>query len=254
MPRSPYAAPVAEQVQEWLDTAAPDRATAHAPDSDLSGHDNQLVRLAIEHALVAGSRSDDPADCALAAFAADPDTAPELAAHARSWFEHARYGLWQISDPQPKPGLWCRDVLTGTLIYAQFAPEQVERMPRWATLLGLLVPVDGVWSSAGAAIQLSPAEADAVYETIRAGAESIVYAELGERRARKSQRRMHRPIPFGQADPHAVLGELDDPSPPVVASLLSTITGVLLPRILADYATTVLPRPGCTTPTASRCA
>ena len=128
----------------------------------------------------------------------------------------------------------CCDVLTGTLIYAQFAPEQVERLPRWATLLGLLVPVDGVWSSAGAAIQLSPAEADAVYETIRASAESIVYAELGERRTRKSQRRLHRPIPFGQADPHAVLGELDDPSPPVVASLLSTITGVLLPRILAE--------------------
>ncbi len=106
VPRSPYAAPVGEQAQEWLDTAAPDRAQLlDAPDSDLSGHDNQLVRLAIEHALVAGSRSDDPADCALAAFAADPDTAPELAAHARSWFEHARYGLWQISDPHPKPGL-----------------------------------------------------------------------------------------------------------------------------------------------------
>jgi hypothetical protein len=31
-----------------------------------------------------------------------------------------------------------------------------------------------------------------------------------------------------------VHGELDAPSPPAVASLLSTITGVLLPRILAE--------------------
>jgi hypothetical protein len=125
-------------------------------------------------------------------------------------------------------------VLTGTLRYAQFAPEQVERLPRWATLLRLLVPIDGVWRSAGAAIQLSPAEADAVCETIRAGAETIVHAEFGARRARKFQRRLHRPIPFGQADPHGVLGELDDSSPPAVASLPSTISGVLLPRILAE--------------------
>jgi hypothetical protein len=235
VPRSRYAAPVAEHVQEWLDTAEPDGAQLlDAPDDDLSQQDDQLVRLAIEHALVAGSRSDDPADCALAAYAADPDTPPELAAHARTWFDHARYGLWQISDPHPNPGLWCCDVLTGTLRYAQFAPEQTEQLPRWATLLGLLVPLDGAWRSAGAAIQLSPAEADAVYETIRAAAESIVDADLAQRRARKSRRRLHRPIPFGQADPHAVLGELDDPSPPVVASLLSTITGVLLPRILAE--------------------
>ena len=31
-----------------------------------------------------------------------------------------------------------------------------------------------------------------------------------------------------------MFGELDDPSPPAVASLLSTITWVLLPRILAE--------------------
>lgn len=235
VPRSPYAAPVAEHVQEWLDTADLDAVQLlDAPDGDLSQQDDQHVRLAIEHALVAGSFSDDPADCALAAFAADPDTPPELAAHARTWFDHARYGLWQTSDPYPNPGLWCRDVLTGTLRYAQFAPEQVERLPRWSTLLGLLVPIDGVWRSAGAAIHLSPAEADAVSETIRAGAETIVHSELGQRRARKSERRLHRPIPFGQADPHGVLGELDDPASPAVASLLSTITGVLLPRILAE--------------------
>jgi hypothetical protein len=128
----------------------------------------QLLRLAYEHALVAASGSDDPADCALAAFATDRDSAPELAARAGSWFEHARYGLWQISDPHPSPGLWCQDVLTGTLRYAHFATEQVERLPCWATLLGLLIPVHGIWRSAGVAIQLSPAEADAVYETISA--------------------------------------------------------------------------------------
>jgi len=236
VPRSHYASAVAEHVQEWLDTAGLE--DARTPDSlgddSVSRDEDQLVRLAVEHAMVAGSDGDDPSDCALAAFASSPDTAPELAAQARCWFEHARYGLWQISDPHPGPGLWCRDVLTGTLRYAQFAPEQVEGLPRWVTLLGLLVPVDGVWRSAGAAIQLSPAEADAVCQTIQAGAESIVHSELGKRRARKSQRRLHRPIPFGQADPHGVLGEVDDPSPPAIASLLSTITGVLLPRIIAE--------------------
>lgn len=69
---------------------------------------------------------------------------------------------------------------------------------------------------------------------MRAGVETIVHSELGQRRARKSQRRLQRPIPFGQAEPHGVQGELDDPSPPEVARLLSTITGVLLPRIIAE--------------------
>jgi hypothetical protein len=104
LPRSPCAAPVAEHVQEWLGTADLDAAQLlDAPDDELSPLDDQLVRLAIEHALVAGSRSDDPADCALAAFAADPTTSPELAGRARTWFDHARYGLWQISDPRPNP-------------------------------------------------------------------------------------------------------------------------------------------------------
>ncbi len=214
VPHSRYATPVAEHVQEWLDAAGLDNdSVPDSPVADTTEQDaDQLVRLAYEHALVAASRTDDPADCALATFANDPGTTPELAARARGWFEHARYGLWQISDPHPRPGLWCHDVLTGTLRYAHFAAEQVEQLPPWATLLGLLVPV----------------------ETIRAGAETIVHSELGQRRARKSERRLHRPIPFGQAEPHAVFGELDDPSPPAVASLLSTITWVLLPRILAE--------------------
>jgi hypothetical protein len=50
-------------------------------------------------------KDDGAPDTPLRAFAADPETPAGLAVRAAGRDEHARYGIWQVADPSPSPGV-----------------------------------------------------------------------------------------------------------------------------------------------------
>ena len=171
---------------------------------------------------------EDPAGTPLRAFAADPSVPPALAARAAAWYEHVHYGLWRIGDPVPAPGLWCTEIVSGTVRYVEFPAEATAGLARWAVWLGGVVPVDGIWRSTGLGVRLSPAEADAAAEFVDLAALAMMHALNG----------MPEPPPmtmrFGQAEPRGVYADDLEPVPPGIAKLIGKVTGALLTRIAAD--------------------
>ena len=171
---------------------------------------------------------DDPSGTPLRAFAADPSTPPALAARARAWAEHVHYGLWRIDEPVPSPGLWCTDIVSGTERYVEFPAEATALLPRWSVWLGGIVPVDGIWRSTGLGVRLSPAEGDAAAEFVSQASVAMLYALEG---------RPERPptsIPFGQAEPHGVYADVEEPSSAEAANMMGKVTAALVVRIAAD--------------------
>jgi hypothetical protein len=242
LPGTPYERPVKEHVADWLNTA--DARLWEPPERD------SLERLAMEHAWVVAARAGvdgglpdvtddipddvrDDHDNVLTMLAADPATSPDIAARAEAWRDHARYGLWQVVDPVPAPGLWCTDVCTGHELYVAFPPEQVDRLPRWGVLLGAIVPVDGAWRPTSALIRLSPTEADALFETIRAAVE-VVVGDIAGRPNRRAADRLRLSPPFGFAEPRNVYADEEEPALPEVAVLVGRVVGSVLPRLLAE--------------------
>lgn len=227
LPRSSYADAVANHVAEWDD-----------PDPDLAEPNTRGLNLmAMEHALLLARRNpdvDDDLDNPLTAFADDPRTSPEFARRARDWRGHVHYGLWRVDDRVASPGLWCTEVVTGITRYVAFAPEQIERLPRWSVLLTAVVPVDGVWRSTGAAMHLSPTEADALCEVVLSATEAVAHEVIGDRRRRRSGTRMRRSAPYGRAEPHTVLADLTDECDEGTAHLVNLVTGSLLPRLVDE--------------------
>jgi hypothetical protein len=197
LPRTGYQAAVDDHMAEWL------RSTRHAgwdPDSlDL------LAGLAAEVGLVAAPVPDAPMagqaeNNALMAFATDRSVPCELAARARTWGTQVRYGLWRIDDPRPAPGVWCTDILTGTVRYAEFPAAILAEFAPRAVWYGGIVPFDGVWRSTGLGARLTPAEADAAADLIFTG----------------------------------VLVDLDEPYPDGAARTVSKMAGAAIPRVLAE--------------------
>jgi tetratricopeptide (TPR) repeat protein len=119
----------------------------------------------------------------LALLATDPDVSPEIASAAREWLATVTYGLWQISDPEPGPGLWLTDIVTGVRRYAAVPPEQLPGMSRWSVLLGALVSLDGIWRSTSAVVLLRPAEGDGAAEWVHDASVAIAKALRGKRGA-----------------------------------------------------------------------
>jgi hypothetical protein len=180
-----------------------------------------------------GSPDEDDTDNPLAAFAADPSAPAELRARAAAWREHIHYGLWRIDGPGPAPGLWCTDITSGTTRYAEFPAGLTSGMPRWAVWLGGIVPVDGIWRSTGQGVRLSPAEGDAAAELLQEAAAELIHTMAGTPK-KKPPRQVTGPLRFGRAEPFGVYADFDEPSPFYVAELLGKVTGVLLPRIVAE--------------------
>lgn len=166
-----------------------------------------------------------------AAFAADPSAPPELAANADTWLRHIQYGLWRIDGRTAAPGLWCTDLCSGLVRYAEFPAQLMGEWPRWSVWLGALVPVDGVWRATGTGLRLSPTEGDAVAEFVEAASESLVHALAGKR---MRSPRSAEPIRFGHAEPIGVLTDWQEPASSNVASVIGMVVGFLLPRILGE--------------------
>jgi hypothetical protein len=162
----------------------------------------------------------------LALLATDPDVSAEISSAAREWLGTVTYGLWQVSDPEPGPGLWLTDIVTGVRRYAAIPPEQLPGMSRWSVLLGALVSLDGVWRSTGAVVLLRPSEGDSAAEWVHEASVALA-KELAGKRGRRSGRRR-------EPEPHGVLVAIAESLEPQIAVLMSKVLGSLLPAIAGE--------------------
>lgn len=166
--------------------------------------------------------ADDPPGTALRAFAADSRVPGEFAVRASVWDDHVHYGIWQLRDPVPAPGVWCTDLVSGTRRYAQFPASALESAAPWAVWLGALVPVDGIWRSTGNGVWLSPVEGDAVAEfadeAVQLGV-LIISAVPGDQLPSLGSMSNR----FGRAEPYCVRWEIGETPVPEFAEFASEI-------------------------------
>jgi hypothetical protein len=168
---------LAEEIA-WL-TVNPARDSADLPEDDEDLLPDDDADLLPEDDADLLTDEDDASGTPLMAFSADPSTPPALAAGAAAWYEHIHYGLWRIVDPVPAPGLWCTELVSGTVRYVEFPPEATARLARWTVWLGGIVPVDGIWHSTGLGVKLSPAEGDAAADFVDLAAVAIIRTLVG---------------------------------------------------------------------------
>jgi hypothetical protein len=238
---------VAGIVGEWMEqlraAEGRDADDDFGPDTDDEERSEALLRFAIERAwLMDGDPDDDEGEgddfrveleaefeqsgAPLALLATDPDVPPEISNAAAEWLSTVTYGLWQISDPEPGPGMWLTDIVTGARRYAAIPPEQLPGMSRWSVLLGALVSLDGVWRTTGAVVLLRPSEGDGAADLVHEASVALA-RELTGKRGRGPRRRR-------EPDPHGVIVEIAEPIRPEIAALMSKVLGSLLPGIVGD--------------------
>lgn len=239
--------PLSARVRDWMEELREAQGSESTDPFGLEPGDDEerseaLFRFAMEHAWLM-EPDDDAADeesglvlegepeldesCApLALLANDPDVSSEISSAAREWLDTVTYGLWQISDPEPGPGLWLTDIVTGVRRYAAIPPEQLPGMSRWSVLLGALVSLDGIWRSTGAVVLLRPSEGDGAAEWVHDASAAIAQAMAGKPRRRPGRRR--------EPEPHGVLVALAEPLDPEIAALMSKVLGSLLPGIAGE--------------------
>jgi hypothetical protein len=171
---------------------------------------------------------------ALTEFAADPGSPAVLARRAADWASHAHHGLWQLMDPSMQPGVWGTDLASGTRRYIQFPPGTLNGSARWTVWLGGVVPVDGIWRATGTGIRLSPAEGDAVAETISQAVDKLIMTTSGG--VPLAETLPPEPIPYGQAPPWGVRWDHFEPRDPRYTQVASGTIMMLAARIAADVA------------------
>jgi hypothetical protein len=174
--------------------------------------------------------ADDPVETVLRAFAVGCGCR-ELADRASAWDDHVHYGVWQLPDPVPAPGVWCTDLVSGTRRYAQFPVPLPDEVASWAVWLGALVPVDGIWRSSGNGVWLSPVEGDALAEyvdqAVHLGAQLISGVA-------RDQLPEFEPVRFGQAEPYCVRWETGETPQADLADFASAITAGMIARLASQ--------------------
>ena len=224
-----------EQVAEHVAEAVADafRGPPLEPGRDQAQLET-VTEMALEHAWLVGEEAteedeetDAEAQAPLARFARDPAVPPPLAAAARGWLAAGAYGVWQMHDPEPQPGVWLTDILTGARRYVAAPAEHLHRASSWTALLGPLVPVEGTWRTGGAVLALTPAEADRLAEIVSRMADRDA-AGLSGRRPR-----FKLPKP-GREAPRGVLAAVSEPAPPELADRLAQVLGAGIPQLVAE--------------------
>jgi hypothetical protein len=223
---------------EWLAILAAAFDGQDLPDSDDAERDEALGRMAIELAWIlddhepgAGVLDEEGGErdgiSILELLAADPATSPVLAGAALAWNETVTFGLWQLADPEPRPGVWLTEIVTGSRRYVAVAAEQLEQAPRWTVWLGALVALDGTWRTTGVLIPLRPSEADEAAQLVREAIDDFARWAGGKRtRGRRARR--------GRVDPAGVLSEFLEPPPADVCAVTSMIVTNLAPTIAGE--------------------
>lgn len=242
-------APVSESVRGWMEQLREGQGDeSRDPFGVEPGDDEErsetLFGFAMEHAwlmepddndndadeesglVLAGEAGLDESRVPLALLVSDPDVSPKVSSAAREWLDTVTYGLWQVAEPEPGPGLWLTDIVTGARRYVAIPPEQLPGISRWSVLLGAIVSLDGIWRSTGAVVLLRPSEGDAAAELVHEASAAIAKAMAGKRVRRRGRR--------GEPEPHGVLVTLAEPLDPSVAALMSKVLGSLLPEIAGE--------------------
>ncbi|MGZ6564171.1 MAG: hypothetical protein ACXVH1_32235 [Solirubrobacteraceae bacterium] len=236
--------PLSGSVRDWMEQLREAQGGESTDPFGLEPGDDEerseaLFRFAMEHAWLVEPDDDEEGglgregepgldeSCApLALLATDPDVSAEISSAAREWLGSVTYGLWQAADPEPAPGLWLIDIVTGVRRYAAIPPEQLPGISRWSVLLGALVSLDGIWRSTGAVVLLRPSEGDSAAEWVHDASAAIVQAAAGKRARRPGRRR--------EPEPHGVLVAGAEPLDPSVAALMSKVLGSVLPGIAGE--------------------
>ena len=210
------------------------------PPGDRVAFGKLAEELALLTATLAGDRDDtpddvgdlrsddDPSGTPLRAFAANASTPSALAAGLRPGTSTFATACGGSTTPVPAPGLWCTDIVSGTVRYVEFPAEATAGLARWTAWLGGVVPVDGIWRTTGLGVRLSPAEADAAAEFVDQAALAMVHAVEGLPEPPPM------PMRFGQAEPRGVYADDQEPVAPGIAKLMGRVTSALLTRITAD--------------------
>jgi hypothetical protein len=159
---------------------------------------------------------DDPDDCLLRCFSENPGVSAGDARRAREWQEHGRFGLWECSSVRQEPGTWLTDLLTGIRRYVSVAPEQLERLVPPAALQGQILPLDGVWHTAGSMAVLSLETAAGMRKAI-IGLQSEILGEVSGAELRRGKAGRSR------SAPDQIAQELD--------RLTSALVGMSLPKV-----------------------
>jgi hypothetical protein len=140
-------------IGQWVDAERSRLEAKPWPAAERDEFDALAAEIAITYPVA------DPVSTPLRAFAADPETPGELAARASEWDVHARFGIWQVREPEAAPGVWCTELVSGLRRYAQFPVAALDGAAPWSVWLGALVPTDGIWRSTGTGSGLVPLKA-----------------------------------------------------------------------------------------------
>lgn len=204
--------------EEALGLLATERTWLSAPEGDAADRD----------------LSDD--ETLLGRFASAGSTPALLAAAARDWLSHVRYGLWQpqlpplaARDPNGADwrhgGVWLVDIVTRRRVFAALPYEQVEGLPRWVALAGPLVPIRGIWRSGGAMLVLEPTLADRAADAMLETAEAVAMAIAKEKGLKVPRRPKTDWFKREHSRPHGVLADILAPMDRFEADLTAKATG-----------------------------
>jgi SNF2 family DNA or RNA helicase len=164
---------------------------AQDEEEQLDPKQEALLRLAVERSWLSApgdgedaDETDPPEDefdpefaesgTPLVLLAAQPGVSLAVAEAARDWHDTCAYGLWLVEDPEPRPGVWLTDIVSGIRRYTAIAPEQLEGLHRWSVILGPVVAIEGVKRTGGTFIALRPDEGDAAAAVVKEAAGDII--------------------------------------------------------------------------------
>jgi hypothetical protein len=234
---------MAETMREWLSEAEMlpgPLDPIRADELDLS--QEALAAMAVEHSWLTAPEADDAGEegdpretpalpfpdsgTPLAALAGLPQTPPDVAQAAGDWYATCTYGLWQVRDPEPRPGVWLTDLVSGTRRYVAIDADQLEGLAPWAVILGPVVAVDGIWRTGSTFASLRPGEGDSAAAAVR-----VVVADLLRALEGKRPRGPRRPV---EGVPHGVLVDTAEPADPLFTSAAGKITGYMLPSLFGE--------------------
>jgi hypothetical protein len=199
-------------------------------EANVRGADQALLGLPDKQAIGLHRGNHQPKTL-LTAFADAPSTPPHLAKRAADWAEYCQYGLWQLRDPVPSPGVEGVDLASGVRRYLDFPPGKLDGVAPWSVWLGPAVPVDGVWRITGTGIMLSPDEGDAVTDALGKAVAKTISNAQGMPLAELDPAE---PAPYDDPPPHGVRWEYFTPLGPLYAIGSGNVLMMLAGRLLAD--------------------
>jgi hypothetical protein len=205
---------------------------ALAFEASLHGADMSAAGLTATQAIRRVKTKGTLPETALRLMAADPQTPPDDARRALQWAEYGQYGLWQLRDPVPSPGVSGRDLGTGTTRYLSFPPGALDGAAPWSVWLGAAVPFDGIWRVTGTGIMLSPDEADAVAEALSREVTRII--QSADQEIPLAEMADPEPVPYGSAPPHGCRWDFASPPGGTWAGIVGSVLMMTAIVFLAD--------------------